>query len=134
MIFEYNNKQTKFLLAVIYRSPRRNSKISKTFKKTKIIKYILMIVLELTELFKTMNRPDPTRPGTTRLWQSSTLISRKLFKIRTWNFDRILLQVFNLGYQNFKSISPIVWKLCAFRQRNHFVNFQQFFYHNFRLK
>ena len=39
-------------------------------------------------------------------------------------------QVFNLCYQGLKSIYLIVWKLCAFRQRRYYGNFQQFFHHN----
>ena len=46
------------------------------------------------------------------------------------NFDTIFIQV----YTNLGSISLTVWKLCAFRQRSNFRNFQQFFHHNFRLK
>ena len=39
----------------------------KLFKNSgeKKIKYIFMIILELTELFTRMNRPDPTRPDPT---------------------------------------------------------------------
>ena len=37
-------------------------------------------------------------------------------------------------FKPMESISLIVWKLCAFRQRRNFGNYQQFFHHNFRLK
>ena len=42
-----------------------------------------MIILELAESFKTMNRPDHDA-----LWR---LISRKILKIGTWNFGTILI-------------------------------------------
>ena len=35
---------------------------------------------------------------------------------------------------NFETISLIVWKLCAFRQRSNCGNFQSFCHHNFWLK
>ena len=58
----------------------------------------------------------------------------KIQKIGTWNFDTIFIQVFNLWYTNLGSISLIVWKLYAFRERTNFGHFQQFSHHNFRLK
>jgi len=62
------------------------------------------------------------------------LISQKVCKIGTWNFNTIFIQVFNLCYQNLESMSFIVLKLGAFLQRSNFGYFQQFFHHNFRLK
>ena len=78
-----------------------------------------------------MNRPDLTQLGRNDLWW---LISRKVYKIRTWNFNTIFIQVFNLCDQNLESVSLIVWKLYAFWQCSNFGNFQQFFYDNFRLR
>ena len=63
-----------------------------------------------------------------------SFFSRKVQKLRTWNFDKIFIEVFNLCYQNWGSLSLMVWKLYAFRQRSNFGNCQQFFHHNFRLK
>ena len=71
-----------------------------------------------------MNRPDPTRPDRDALWW---IISLKASNIGKWNFDTILIQVINFCFQNLESISFIVWKLCTFRQRNHFGNFYNFF-------
>ena len=51
-----------------------------------------------------------------------------------WNFNKISIEVFNLCYQNLGSISLILFKPCAFRQRINFRNLQQFFHHNFQLK
>ena len=54
----------KFLLAVKYGLPRRQSKIYKTFQENREkLKYIFMIILGVAESFKTMNRPPyPSRP------------------------------------------------------------------------
>ena len=90
-----------------------------------------MTILGPAESFKMMNRPDPTRPGRNALWR---LISQKVWKIGTWNFNTIFIQLSNLCYQNLELISLLVWKLWAFPQGSNFVNFQQFFHHNFRLK
>ena len=76
-------------------------------------------------------RPDPARPDRNALWR---LITQKLWKIETWNFNTIFIQHSNLCYQNLILISLIVWKLWSFPQGSNFVNFQQFFHHNFRLK
>ena len=67
-------------------------------------------------------RPGPTRPGPARpdrnaLWQ---LISQKVWKIGTWNFNTNFIKLFNLYYQIFKLISLIVWKLWAFPQCSSF--------------
>ena len=43
-------------------------------------------------------------------------------------------EIFHLFYSKLGSISLIVWKLCAFRQRSNLDNFKQCFHHNFRLK
>ena len=61
-------------------------------------------------------------------------IFQKLLNTGTWNFVITLLQVLKLCYQNLGSIYLIVSKLCAFRQRSNFGNFQQFFLHSFQLK
>ena len=92
-----------------------------------------MTVLGLVESSKTMNRPgqSQTRPVCNAF---SRLISEKVYKMGTWNFHTIFIQVFNLCYQNLGLISLMVWKLCAFRQCRKFGNLQQFFHHNFRLK
>ena len=45
-------KWTKFLLAVIYKSPKRYSNSSKTFKKSEKLKYIFMIILGLVKSFQ----------------------------------------------------------------------------------
>ena len=49
-------------------------------------------------------------------------------------FNTIFIQLFNLCYQNLEFMSLLVWKLWEFPQGSNFVNFQQFFHHNFRLK
>ena len=65
-----------FVLAVLYRSPRRHSNSSKTFSKNrKKLKYIL----RLDESFKLMNRPDPTRHGPTMRLALWRLIYRKVY-------------------------------------------------------
>ena len=76
-------------------------------------------------------RPDPARPDRNALWR---LITQKVWKIETWNFNTIFTQHSNLCYQNLELISLIVWKLWSFPQGSNFVNFQQFFHHNFRLE
>ena len=76
-------------------------------------------------------RPGPARPDRNALWR---LITQKLWKIETWNFNTIFIQHSNLCYQNLILISLIVWKLWSFPQGSNFVNFQQFFHHNFRLR
>ena len=125
-------KRLKFLLAVIYGSPCRNSDSSKTFKKDrKKLKYSFMTIFGPAESFKIMNRPGPTRPDRNALWR---LITQKVWKIETWNFNTIFIQHSNLCYQNLILISLIVWKQWSFPQGSHFVNFQQFFHHNFRLR
>ena len=62
------------------------------------------------------------------------LFFQKIYILDTGNFYTIFIQVFNLYYKNMMSISLIVLKLCAFRKRSNFGNFQQFFHHKFRLK
>ena len=52
-------KRMKFVLAIIYRLPRRYSKNSKTFK-INLKKKIFMTILGLAESFKMIDRPDPT--------------------------------------------------------------------------
>ena len=101
-------KRTKFLLTVIYGATRRHSNSSKTF-----LKNIEKIEIKLydhfrTETFKTMNRHDPTRLDRNALWH---IISQKVWKIGTWNFNTIFSQLFNLYYQILKLISLIVWTL-----------------------
>ena len=76
-------------------------------------------------------RPGPARPGRNALWR---LITQKFGKVKTWNVDTIFIQHSNLCYQNLILISLIVWKLWSFPQGSNFVNFQQFFHHNFRLR
>ena len=56
-----------------------------------------------------------------------SLFLRKVLKIRTWNVDTILIQVYNLCYWNLWSKSLWIWRLCAFRHHSHFRNFQKFF-------
>ena len=68
-----------------------------------------IMVSRLAGSFKSMNRPDRDV-----LWRP---ISGKLLKIRTYNFDTILIQVSNLFYQSLTSIYLMVWKLRAFRYR-----------------
>ena len=77
--YEYA-KQTKFLLAAIYGSPRRHSNGSKTFKKIRKNWNTFMAILGQAESFKAMNRPDPTRPGSSLLDRNVLwwLISRKV--------------------------------------------------------
>ena len=54
-------KQPKFLLTVIYGSPRCHLNSSKTFKKNrKKLKHIFLTMLGLAESFIAMNRPEPT--------------------------------------------------------------------------
>ena len=86
---------------------------------------LFMKILGLAESFKTMNRPDHDA-----LWR---LISRKVWKIETWNFDTIFIPIFNLCYQNLKSISLIVQKLCAFGNVAISVILSSV-HHNFRLE
>ena len=59
-------KRTKLLLEVRYRSPRRHSNSSRTFKKIGKNWKKFMIILVPAGSFKTRNRPDPTQPGHTR--------------------------------------------------------------------
>ena len=95
----------------------------KGFRNTSIkLKYIFMTILGLAESYKAMN--PSTRPNRNALWQLIlTKISNKIF-----------IQVFNLCYNYLGSISSTAWKLCAFRQRSNFDNFQQFFHHNIQLE
>ena len=89
-------KRTKFLLAVMYGSPRRHLSISKAFKNNlKKLNRFLMTILGLAESFRTINRPEPTRPDRNALWW---LISQKVWKIGTWNFNTIFIQLHNLCY------------------------------------
>jgi len=78
-----------------------------------------------------MEWTGPARPDRNALWR---LITQKVWKIETWNFNTIFIQHFNLCYQNLELISLTVSKLWSFPQGSNFVNFQQFFHHNFRLK
>ena len=56
-------KRTKFLLAVIYVSPRRYSDSSKNLKKSlKKLKQRFMTIFGLAESLRTMNRPYPDQP------------------------------------------------------------------------
>ena len=98
----------------------------------------MTILWGLAESLKTMNRPGPTQPdppwpGPDRnaLWR---LISWKVWKIETWNFNTTFIQVFNLCYKNSGSISLIILILYVFLQRRISVIFSYFFYHNFRFK
>ena len=77
-------KRTKFLLAAIYGSARRHSIGSKTFwrNRKKKFKSSSMSYLGLAESFKRWT--GPTRPGRNALW---CLISQKVYKIGTWNFE-----------------------------------------------
>ena len=52
------------------------------------------------------------------IWTQSTF-HLMLIKFKT--------QDFNFCYQNLKLIYLMIWKLCGFRQRSHFGNFQKFF-------
>ena len=65
-----------------------------------------------------MNR----QPGAAAL---SLLISRKILKIWTWNFDTMLIQIWIFSYQNLEWTYLIVWKVCAFRHRRNFIFFLQ---------
>ena len=78
-----------------------------------------------------MNYPILAWPDFNALWR---FISQKIYEIGAFNFSTIFMNVFNLCYQNLKSISLTVSKLWAFWQRSNFGNFQQFFHHNCRLK
>ena len=69
---------------------------------------------------------DPARPDCDAFRQP---ISRKVFRIRTWNFNKIFIHVFNLWYPNLELMSLIVSKLCCFWHCWNFVNFRQFIYH-----
>ena len=62
-------------------------------------------------------------PDHDALWR---LICRKVFKIGTWNFDTILINVMKLYYYNLGSISSIDKKLCVFPYRRNFVNYTHF--------
>ena len=82
-----------------------------------------MIILGLAELFKRMNqsgRPDPAPPGPT-VTLFDGLFFRKISKIGTNNLDIIF-------FQNFESISSIIWKVIAFQHRNNFSNFWLIFW------
>ena len=54
-------------------------------------------------------RADLDRP-----WRSlmAWLIDRKVLRKETWNFDIILIEVFNSCNQNLGMLSMIVWKIC----------------------
>ena len=53
--------RTKFLLAVRYGSPRRDSNSYKTFEKNRIKLICICVTISgLAESFKTMNRPNLT--------------------------------------------------------------------------
>ena len=75
----------------------------------------------LAESFKTMNWPGRTVTLINGLFLGK-------YK-RKFNFDTIIIKVFNFCYQNLESISSIVWKLCVLQQRSNFGNFQQFSFH-----
>ena len=108
----------KWEIQVITSVSYKCSNSSKPFKK------IGIIILGLAGSFKTLNRPDPTRIDRNALW---LLISRKVWKIGTWNFDTIFIHIFNLCYQNLESVSLIVRKSMSFWQRSNFGNFSSFF-------
>ena len=108
----------KFLLIVIYGSPPRHSNSYKTFMNNR-------------NNFRYKLQTGLARPDRNALWR---LISGKVWKLWTRYFEIIFILIFNFSYQNLESISLIVWKLCAFRQRSNFGNFKQFFHHNFQLK
>ena len=71
-----------------------------------------MTISKLIESFKTMIRLDGT------LFDGLFLGKYKRYKKykRTWNFNIIFIQVFNLCYQHLGLISLTVWKLRGFQQ------------------
>ena len=73
-----------------------------------------MIILELAESFKTMYRPGPTMMP----------ISGKSIKDTDVKFGYNPHSIFQFVLLKMESIFLIVWKLCSFRQRSHFGNFQ----------
>ena len=111
----------KLLLAVIYGSPRRHSNSSKIFKKIGKIEINFYdhfrTSWSLIRCAKRVKRwTGPAGPGSTITFFDG-LFFGQYKKRRTWNFDTIVNQVFNLCYQNLRSISLIVWKLSIFRER-----------------
>ena len=85
---------------------------------------VFMTILGLTESFKTMNRPDPTATLFDSLFLEKYRRNKLLKSIGEIIVDTIFIQVFDLCYSNFESISLIVWKLCAFRQCIKIGNFE----------
>ena len=78
-----------------------------------------------------MNRPGPCMTWPQR---SLTAYFSESKKISTWNSYTIFIEVFNLCYKHLGAMSLTVLKLCAFRLRSNYGNFQQFFHRNFWLK
>ena len=101
-------KRTKFLLAVIYRSPWRHWNCSKTLKnKSEKSKFILTGILRPVKSFKRWTGPTVT-------------LFDGLFLGKYWRQDVPSLQFVLL---NLALISLIVWKLWALQHCNHCGNF-----------
>ena len=83
---------------------------------------------------KTMNRADPTGPFDDLPYCFLTTYFSEAIKYRDMKFWHDIYKSLQFVLSKFGSISLITWKLCAFRQRSNFGNFQQFLHHNFRLK
>ena len=76
---------------------------------------------------------SPGTPATARLllqWKSCQLVLGWHIIQSSYNSSICCIKIWNSLIQLFL----ILGKLCAFRQRCNFGNFQQFFYHMFRLK
>ena len=63
-----------------------------------------------------------------------TVYFSKNIKDTDLKFSHNLYSSLQFVLSNVGLISLIVWKLCAFRQRRNFGNFQQFFRYKFRLQ
>ena len=108
-----NYEWTKFLLAVVYRSPWDIQTVLKPWKKTEKLREIFTTILGLAE---------PARPWLYLTAYFSTSRSDRNVKLYT-----IFTKAFNFCYQILGSVSLLVWNQCAFRQCSNFGHFQQFF-------
>ena len=63
-----------------------------------------MTILGLAKFVNMMNQPDPARPDRDAIWR---IISRKIWMRGMWNFNTIFMQVLNLSYYSFGSISLV---------------------------
>ena len=109
---------------------RRCSISCKTLKTNrKKCKQSFIGLLRTAKSFISMNRQGPTRP-----LHSLTAYFSENIKDRNVKFWNYLDTSFQFMLSKFRSISSIVWKLCALRHHSHFVNFSHFFSNNLQLE